>query len=208
MQLSKRDHRSTPPERSQIQPARFLMANNRCLPGLRHAPWRVLAIQHWRRLLRFGRYTAAFRSTAHTRRMECRTRYWPKPPSPCDVVSPGVPRRSAASRGSPSVFAMERAGADGAIAPLMPPKFALVLQSVRLYLSCHYSCATIPGRQPLCDPRRNSPNRGCRCRDIMTRRHGDVPLGADDADNTASTMTAFSHLHARFVRSLRALWAG
>ena len=28
------------------------------------------------------------------------------------------------------------------------------------------------------------------------------------ADNTASTMTAFSHLHARFVRSLRALWAG
>jgi hypothetical protein len=146
MQRSKRDHRSTPPERSQIQPAGFLMANNRCLPGLRHAPWRVLAIQHWRRLLRFGRYTAAFRSTAHTRPMECRTRYWPKPPSPCDVVSPGVPRRSAASRGPPSVFAMERAGADGAIAPLMPPKFALVLQSVRLYLSYHYSWKATPLR--------------------------------------------------------------
>jgi hypothetical protein len=117
--------------------------------------------------LRF-RDAAAFGSTAHTRHDEVPHSVLTKAPRRFAML---FARRTLASacRGPPSVFTVERMGrmarSPHRCHPLLATAIYAFISVVKLFLG---------GK--LCDPRRRSPNRGCRCRPVMTR-HRRTPWG-------------------------------
>jgi hypothetical protein len=148
-----------------MHPARLLVANGGCLPG-RCMNGRKPCCCHStrRRLLRFGQYAAAVRSTAHTRRDGGLRSALAKALVVSRCCSTGAPRRSNACRGPPSAFTTARGKwRDRPIDAILSLP---LLQSMRLDLISYY-----PWGADFCDPRRNSPNRGYRVEPIMIHRH-------------------------------------
>jgi hypothetical protein len=138
-----------------MPPARFLVANSRCLPRRRMSsrnpcPWRVAAIRHWRRFLRFGRYAAAVKSTADKRHDG--VPILAKALVVLRCCSLGAPWRSSACRGPPSVFAVECAGR---IARSPHRCLPLCFDST---ICAFISVVPLFMEGRFCDPRPNSPN--------------------------------------------------